>query len=158
MERMDLEELYGIDVVRRQFPSTRPRTLKNEPGYCKTCRLPVHDDWVTDELCYSCGHLVENPNDYNLGEHGMCNCKCRCREFVQQAIEGMDSSDDEGEVLSFQILWTGVTKPNWLDCPVGHDHDEACASESDGLVIDFQAFSEHSDSGDEDEMDTGEDR
>jgi hypothetical protein len=106
-ERIDLEDHVPLDIVRAQFPETRPRRYSRIEFLCADCGKPVHDDdWFdpnaphlaatlrSSDYCALCSRLKP---DFGLRVE-FCNCRCRCEDLVWEGVQepdGLYDSDEE---------------------------------------------------------------
>jgi hypothetical protein len=106
-ERIDLEDHVPLDIVRAQFPETRPRRYSGIEFLCTDCGKPVHDDdWLgpnapnfaatqrSGDYCELCSRLKP---DFGFRAE-FCNCRCRCEDLVREVIQELDDlygSDEE---------------------------------------------------------------
>ena len=109
-ERIDVENIAPLDVVRAQFPETRERTpsvSSLDDLVCAHCAKPLHDDdWLdlkaydfkdkldSGDYCELCLRL--KPDLRFLAE--FCNCRCVCLE-LGDAVEDLCDSDSDEHVL-----------------------------------------------------------
>jgi hypothetical protein len=106
-ERLDLEGHVPLEVVRTQFPETRPQTHSAPPPepVCPDCGKPVHeDDWLDpfgpdfEALEMSgkyCGDCLRLKPDFHL-RAGFCNCRCTFPDEAD-SLSGRDGNLSSSE-------------------------------------------------------------